>query len=408
MKDVLARYLENHDVSATVKPYPDYETLFSEFDSGKVDILAAEGDGAYGRKNAEVLYPFGKSDYFLCVSKKRKDILAKLNNAQTMLSVEEPNYLYSLKTKYYPVSLSARAFSAAEKEWLSNHDKLCVGYMENYLPYSDTDEQGNVTGIVKDLTAKIMKEIGADDLKVTYKGYASYEDMIKAMSSEKIDVAFPVGGGLYFSEENGIYQSTPIASSSTELIFKGEYTDDTVTDFAVNKNNRMQYYYVKTNFPDAKITFYSTIYECLDAVLAGEANCTTLNGLRANEILKNSKYKALSPRHKRPGRWLRAKHRLSLYRGIIYLQLFGFYKRPYPGIRAGPALYSGTHHWSAVQPHQTHEKRGPRKGKGQYCENDFPEQYVSRYADSYERDRRFHRSCRSKYRQQRTGSGLPE
>ena len=294
MKDVLARYLENHDVSATVKTYQDYETLFSEFDSGKIDILAAEGDGAYGRKNAEVLYPFGKSDYFLCVSKKRKDILAKLNNAQTMLSVEEPNYLYSLKTKYYPVSLAARAFSAAEKEWLSSHDKLCVGYMENYLPYSDTDEQGNVTGIVKDLTAEIMKEIGADDLKVTYKGYASYEDMIKAMSSEKIDVAFPVGGGLYFSEENGIYQSTPIASSSTELIFKGEYTDDTVTDFAVNKNNRMQYYYVKTNFPDAKITFYSTIYECLDAVLAGEANCTTLNGLRANEILKNSKYKALS------------------------------------------------------------------------------------------------------------------
>ena len=33
------------------------------------------------------------------------------------------------------------------------------------------------------------------------------------------------GGGLFFSEENGIYQSSPIASTSTELIFKGKYTE---------------------------------------------------------------------------------------------------------------------------------------------------------------------------------------
>lgn len=294
MKDVLKRYLDKHNVSATIKPYQDYETLFSEFDSGKIDILAAEGDGAYGRKNAEVLFPFGESDYFLCVSKQRKDLLAELNNAQTMLSVDEPNYLYSLKTKYYPVSLSARAFSDAEKEWLNDHDSLCAGYLENYMPYSDTDKQGNATGIVKDLTSSIIKELGIKDLKITYKGYANYDDMIKAMSQGKIDVAFPVGGGLYFSEENGLYQSTPVASTSTELIFKGEYTKDIVTDFAVNKNNRMQYYYVKTNFPDAKITFYPTIDECLDAVLDGKAKCTTLNGLRANEILRNNKYKSLS------------------------------------------------------------------------------------------------------------------
>ena len=294
MKDVLERYLSEHKVSATVKPYQDYETLFDDFDSRKVDILAAEGDGAYGRKHAEVLFPFGESDYFLCVSKKRKDILAELNTAQAMLAVEEPNYLHSLKTKYYPVSFSARAFSTAEKEWLHGHDRLRVGYLENYLPYSDTDKQGNATGIVKDLTSKMIKELGIDDLDITYKGYANYDEMIKAMSSEKIDVAFPVGGGLFFSEENGIYQSTPIASTSTELIFKGKYTEDTVKSFAVNKNNRMQYYYVKTNFPDAKISFYPTIQDCLDAVLDGKAKCTTLNGLRANDMLKNSKYKSLS------------------------------------------------------------------------------------------------------------------
>ena len=294
MKDVLQKFLEEHQVAATVKPYHDYEALFEDFDSGEIDILAAEGDGAYGREHAEVLFPFGESDYYLCVNKDRPDILKELNAAQTMLATEEPNYLHSLNMKYYPATFSAKTFSAAEKEWLAQNDSLNIGYLENYLPYSDTDEQGNATGIVKDLSTEIVNELGITDLSLTYSGYENYDEMIKAISSGEIDVAFPVGGGLYFSEESGIYQSTPIASSSTELIFKGAYDESTLKSFAVNENNRMQYYYVRTNFPDAKITMYPSINDCLDAVKAGEARCTTLNGLRANDILKNSKYKTLS------------------------------------------------------------------------------------------------------------------
>ena len=56
----------------------------------------------------------------------------------------------------------------------------------------------------------------------------------------------------------------------------------------------MQYYFVKTNYPDAEITFYPSSDECLSAVLAGKASCATLNGLRANDILRNKKYEALS------------------------------------------------------------------------------------------------------------------
>ena len=56
----------------------------------------------------------------------------------------------------------------------------------------------------------------------------------------------------------------------------------------------MQYYYIRTNFPNAKITFYPSIEDCLAAVLSGEVGCTTLNGLRANDMLKNRKYRSLS------------------------------------------------------------------------------------------------------------------
>lgn len=291
---VLENYLDSHGITALIVPFSAYSDLFAAFDSGNVDVLAAEGDGAYGRENAEVVCAFGKSDYYLCVNPRRADLLSELDSAQAELASSEPNYINLLKIKYYSVSVSGRAFSTAEKEWLNEHSTMRIGYLNNYLPYSDTDKDDNVTGLIKDLMPEMISSLGIEGLDVTYTGYVRYDDMIAAMSDGRIDAAFPVGGGLYYSEISGICQSNPVLSSPTELIYRGEYSSGTVVHFAVNENNRMQYYYVMTNFPDSEVTLYPSIEQCLDAVLSGKAGCTTLNGVRANDILKNSRYRDLS------------------------------------------------------------------------------------------------------------------
>ena len=294
MLDVLNHYLDEHNVNADVITYSDYTDLFNAFDNHEVDVLAAESDGAYGREHSEVLTVFGTSDYYLCVNINRPDLLAELNSAQALLAAEEPNYLNSLRAKYYSVSVTAMAFSQSEREWMNNHTTLQVGYLENYLPYSDTNDKGDVTGIVKDIIPAIFDTVGMKDINVTYIGYISYDDMIDAVSSGNIDVAFPVGGGLYYSEENGIYQSNPVSSSDAQLVYKGEFSETKTKHFAINENNRMQYYFVRTNYPDAEITFYPSSEDCLSAVQAGKAGCATLNGLRANDILRNKIYEDLS------------------------------------------------------------------------------------------------------------------
>ena len=294
MVQVLEKFLQEHSINAEIVKYRDYEPLFVAFDKHEIDILAAEGDGAYGRDHAELLCPFGTSEYYLCVSKKRPDLLAELNTAQSEIAVNEPNYINALRNKFYPVSISSRAFSDAEKKWISEHSKLRVGYLKNYLPYSDTDKNGEVTGLVKDLVPKMFEELGLSSIEVSYSGYDSYDAMIADLEKGVIDTAFPVGGGLYYSEENGIFQSSSVISASTELVYSGEYTDNTTKHFAVNENNRMQYYFVLKYYPDAKITFYPSIDACLKAVSDGDVGCTTLNGLRANDILRNNRYKRLS------------------------------------------------------------------------------------------------------------------
>jgi ABC-type amino acid transport substrate-binding protein len=202
MVGTLNQYLEDNHIKAEVVTYSDYTQLFEAFDSHEVDILAAESDGAHGREHSEVLTVFGTSDYYLCINKKRPDLLAELNSSQSLLATEEPNYLNSLRAKYYSASVTAMAFSQAERDWMNHHTSLHVGYLENYLPYSDTDKQGNVTGIVKDIIPAILDGLGMKNINVTYSGYSNYNAMVADVSSGQIDVAFPVGGGLYYSEES--------------------------------------------------------------------------------------------------------------------------------------------------------------------------------------------------------------
>ena len=294
--DTLKNYLSDHSIEANVTTFDDYDQLFKAFDSKQVDILAAEGDGAYNRDDAEVLFPFGSSDYYLCANIRRLDLLDELNSAQYLLSIEEPHYIVSLKNKYYPVSVSRYAFTKTEKEWMASHDSLTVGYLEHYLPYSDIDDDGNATGLVKDIVPLILEKLGiSDKIELSYRGYKSYDDMIAGMNNDEIDVAFPIGGSLYYSEEKGIYQSSPVVTSMSGLVYSGEYNEEKTTSrFAVNKNNSMQYNNVIQNYPDAEIVFFDSNEECLDALLAGRATCTMINGLRAYSLLRNSTYDTLS------------------------------------------------------------------------------------------------------------------
>ena len=294
MVGALNKFLNDYGVNATVVTYGDYQDLLDAFDNNVINVIAVEGSGTYGRAHAELLYTFGSTDYYLCVDIRNKELLKELNNTQRKLAAEEPFYLYMLRMKYYPAAISSKAFSADEQEWLKHHDTLKIGYLKNYLPYSDMDETGNVTGLLKDLLPSMLEAMDIQNLKIEYKAYDSYDDMIAALENRTLDMAFPVGGGIYFLEENGVSPTNAVLYSRTELIYRGMHSSDEVSSFAVNTNNRMQYYYVKANFPNAEIVEFSSTEDCLAAVRDGRVQATTLNEFRAGSILKNRRFRELS------------------------------------------------------------------------------------------------------------------
>ncbi|MCR5156599.1 MAG: transporter substrate-binding domain-containing protein [Butyrivibrio sp.] len=292
--DALSSFLEEKEIDCKVVTYNDYENLLSAFDKLEIDAMAAEIDGIYDRHHAQVLYSFGQSDYYLCVNKERKDLLDDLNAGQDQLFSDNPDYLSFLRNKYYPTSLSSRALTGAEYEWLTNNGQINIGYLNDYLPFSATDKYGSAIGMVSEVFPKIFKDLGIDTMSFSYEGFDNYEDMVAAVDSGKIDVAFPVGGGLFYSEEDGLILSEPVTSTLTDLIYKENHPGGANVEFAVNENNKIQQYYIKNNYPDATVKMYGTIEDCLFAVLNGEVSYTCLSGLRTNSFLKRADFDDLS------------------------------------------------------------------------------------------------------------------
>ena len=294
MVAALNKFLAEHNLNADVVEYESNQELLSAFTENDIDAMVAESEGTYDREYVDFLYTIGAAEYYSCVNIRRPDILAELNEAQEQMAVAEPNFVNSLRMKYYPSTLSSRSLSASEKDWIKQHNTLKVGYIDNYLPYSDKDRNGAATGVVRELIPLMLEKLNLSYITVSYVDFENYDDMIAAVNADEIDVAFPVGGGLFFSEENGIYQSVPVISTNSELVFKGEFNEQKEPRFAVNENNRMQYYYIRANFPNAEFVNYSSIEECLDAVAKGKVTYTTLNGMRADSMVKKRRYRELS------------------------------------------------------------------------------------------------------------------
>lgn len=285
--DVLTNFLEKERIKAKIITYDDYETLLKAFDTRELDVIAAEIDGIYDRNHAEVLYSFGETDYFLGVNANKPDLLKELNMAQEQLLTENPGYLSLLRNKYYSSTLSSRAYTKSESEWILSHKTLKVGYLNDFLPFSDTDKDGNVSGIISELIPNLFEEMNLNGIDYEFIGYDKYDDIVEALAGDKIDVGFPLGGGLYFSEKDGLYLTNSVISSVTDLVYTEKYMGSSSATFAVSSSNNLQKYYIKTYYPNSHISMYPSIEACLDAVANGEATCTTINGLRTGALLNN-------------------------------------------------------------------------------------------------------------------------
>ena len=229
----------------------------------------------------------GKQPYYLCVAKNREDLLQELDMALEIINTQDLFYLETLRSKYSADSSISVFLSLQEQEWIEEHSKVKVGYLQCYMPYSDTDKSGKATGLVADIIPDLFSALPGQDYRpdIQYEGYKSHEEMINALKTGKVDIVFPVGGQIPYAEKMRYQQSSSVVNSTMDLVYAGNSENDTDRKIAVNRGNELQYYYTVANFPEAEIVFCDSIEGCIRAVREGQADSTVINVLRSMKLI---------------------------------------------------------------------------------------------------------------------------
>lgn len=288
---MIEEWKKSKGIDFDIVRYDSYIQLKEAFDNDKIEYIIDREDNMSGEDITQI-DEIGHMPLYLCVSKNSPEIFDKLNSALERFHDVEPYFENKL---YDDAGKNNNELYEDEIEWVNNNHNIKIGYLSDYLPYCDKDKNGNVNGLIKDIIPAMFKKLYIQDkVTVEYICYDGYEQMVKALNDKSIDIMFPSGGGMYYAEQNGIFNSSPVVTTGMSLAYTGKYMKDTVNEIAVNKNNMMQYYFTKMNFPDAKIILADSLYDCLDMVMSGKAGSTVINGLRVENILKNIKYKGMS------------------------------------------------------------------------------------------------------------------
>ena len=290
-------FLEWADANGIEPEYVYYDSinpLTDELENGNIDGFIGAENNIDRSRNVRAYLRYAETKSYICVRKGAKDILSDLNYALESIELNSPDFYSNLKRKYYYRTTTNATLSAAELAWVDDNKVLRIGYLEDYMPFCSTDENGNVTGVITDITDSWLKEMAiGDSLAIEYLVYPGHDELVEGLNNGEIDAAFPVIASAWNSEITGIMTSTGLFDLPMTVAFKGDYSDDIFDKIAVNSKGSVQMIYIREHYPDAEIVTVGSGEDCLRAVLAGKASCTIMTNVRLAGHLTNSEFSSI-------------------------------------------------------------------------------------------------------------------
>lgn len=296
MAESLKTWKETEHANLEICYFDSLEMCAYAFNSGTLDGFVSADNIASSYVGIVPVEKIGKEPYYLCVSRQRPELLEQLNTALLVMEEQNAECLDELRSQYSAESSVSVFLSEQEQDWMDQHPTVTVGYLDNYLPYSSSDADGNVTGLIADLMPDLFACLPGDyKPEILYQGYESHEKMIEALKKGEVDVIFPIGGETWYAEQGGYRQSSVAVNCAMDLVYSKSYNEKTTARMAVNQNNLLQYYYTVSNFPDAEIIKCNSIELCIEAVKSGKADSTVVNALRVAQLVSVKKRLLISP-----------------------------------------------------------------------------------------------------------------
>lgn len=233
----------------------------------------------------------GSSDYYFAVSKNRPDLLPALDAAMNSIQEENKYFNEQLHAKYLGNVDAERYLDTEEKQWLSDHGTVRVGYQDGYLAFCASDPNtGELIGALKDYLEYASDALENAHIDFQAISFPTASAAIEAMKNGEVDCVFPANLTDYDSEELDVVMTPPLmrtemdavvrASEQKEFIIKKDVT------VVVNQGNTNYDMWLSDNFPTWNRAYFVDTPTGLEAIAAGEADCIIISNYRYSNISK--------------------------------------------------------------------------------------------------------------------------
>lgn len=272
------KWLQENNITCELVPYTNGNKRNTDAITGAIDgtVSSFVLDDTKQNGHLRALYQIGSSAYYIAVNKNRPDILADLNNAQRKLLQYDWFYNERVFLKYYgDNSITLSNISVEDRTWLTRNGSFTVGYLDDFLPFVNTDHKTNkLQGILAVYQKHLKQRYG---IEMNTKSYNTYDQLRAALNKGEVDSIYPFFTNYWTAEENGLMVTPPLTTNFLIQLYKGDYNENTSRIIAASRKNSLQQFFIRTYYPQAKILMVDNFNDCVKAVLDGRATSTVIS-----------------------------------------------------------------------------------------------------------------------------------
>ena len=287
-RDLFIQWAESHGVSPVIQELDGSEAeSLVKLSKGMIDAYVTLD--TYGDPNVAVpLWKIGSSDFYFAVSKNRAELLSELDAALNRIQDENKHYSEQLTAKYLQNSGTNLYLTVDEREWLEAHGPIRVGFQDNYLAFCAADQDGNLTGALKDyldFASGVLQNASPTFEAVVYPTASA---AMEAVRNGDVDCMFPANLSDYDAEQAGVVMTRPLMRTEMDAVVrvadKQDFLRKNQVRVGVNQGNPNYERFLLEHFPAWTPVFYQDTPACLDAIAAGKADTVIISNYRFRDI----------------------------------------------------------------------------------------------------------------------------
>ena len=235
-----------------------------------------------------------KSGIYFAINKERSDIKTELDYAMRQLEQDSPFFKADLYKKYFTLDYN-QSLTGGEKSWLEEHGHIKIGFLNNDpAVFSIDEETGKLTGMLAEYFSYAKDCLGNQTLEFNLQEYDNYDELIRALQDQKIDMIFYVGRNPDLAEEKG-YALTNTAWTYSLMAVTNEknFYENAAYTVAVPKEKEALRQHIAFSYPQWKLVDCDSLDDAADMVTNGKADCFLMGASQAMVYDNSQNFKSV-------------------------------------------------------------------------------------------------------------------